>query len=368
MIDQDWSTPNEANRNSEPYPVSPVIGEKERTEIGSFESEEIAPGIVVIHNVFTIDKNLILKHIDSRAEEANKTRWKWTKTEEGEEYAINEDGFRYRPEDVPCAPVRILDPVNPKTDKEIKNWFIYLEEQIYKGLIKYIDYYPLMIGSIWWKTRGHILRYGDGGILGCHADNDTNYKVTQGVRYMPRGMVAARQTCGALIYLNDCVDSEDQLDGQNFTGGNLRFVHLNISYKPKMGDIIFFPTNYVASHDVEKMGKGVRYSYLTFFGQGGAEQQTNVVISEPQESFEWCPPVWFNNIYDDYETYCKSEYSRWSHAEKYKLEAGWNPVYQGRNVVQYGKSHDAVELEEDEKKTTENLPEGPCGTDPQKVE
>jgi hypothetical protein len=376
MIEEDWSKRNIDNLNSDPYPVSPEIKEKEILEIGQFESEELAPGVVVIHNVFDLDQEKILSHIDSRVEVANKNRWKWITAEDGQEYAINEDGFRYRPEDVPSAPVRILDPVNPNTEKEIKDWFIYLEDQIYKALIKYIDYYPLMIGSIWWKTRGHILRYGDGGILGCHADNDTNYKVTKGIRYMPRGMVASRQTCGALLYLNDWVETEEELNGKNFTGGHLRFVHLNVSYKPKKGDVIFFPTNYIAAHDVERMGKGVRYSYLTFFGQGASDKSANIVISEPEESFEWCPPVWFNNIFDDYEYYCRSEHSRWeNNAEKYGLEAGWNPVYQGREVAQYSKSHEAVELnkedlEENKNKVeehSEDLPEGPCNTVPQKI-
>jgi hypothetical protein len=358
--------------SSEPYPVSPIIGAKELEEIANFDSEELAPGVVVVHNAFEIDQELVLNHIDSRAQKAHEGRWNWITAEDGQRYGINEDGFRYKPEDVPAAPVRILDPVNPQTEKEIKEFFIYLEEQIYKGLIKYIDYYPLMIGSIWWKTRGHVLRYGDGGRLGCHADNDTNYKVTKGVRYMPRGMVASRQTCGALLYLNDCVDSEEELNGRNFIGGNLRFVHLKISYKPKKGDIIFFPTNYVAAHDVETMGKGVRYSYLTFFGQGASDHSANVIIAEPEDSLEWCPPVWFNNIYDDYESYCRSPFSFWEdRAGANGLEPGWNPVYQGREVAQYATTHEATDLTSDSSDETSevsaSLPEGPCGTDPQKI-
>lgn len=350
------------------YPVSPNFNEDIIKEIAELESEELSPGVVVIKNAFKINQDLILDHIDKRAQKAHETRWSY-KEIDGTTYGINEDGFRYRMEDVPAAPVRILDPVNPSTEEDVKNFFIYLEDQIYKSLIKYIDYYPLMIGSIWWKTRGHILRYGDGGILGCHADNDTNYKVTNGIRYMPKGMVASRQTCGALIYLNDCVDSEDELNGRNFTGGHLRFVHLNISYKPQKGDIIFFPTNYVAAHDVGRMGKGVRYSYLTFFGQGDSDLSANIVITEPDQSFEWCPPVWMNNIYDDYEKYCRTPYSRWeTKAAEFGLEAGWNPVYQGREVAQYGQSHDTIVFDEEKNKDQDSIdnndvPEGPCGTE-----
>jgi hypothetical protein len=195
---------------------------------------------------------------------------------------------------------------------------------------------------------------------------------------MPRGMVASRQTCGALIYLNDCVETEEEINGRNFTGGALQFVHLGIKYKPKRGDIIFFPTNYVASHNVERMGKGVRYSYLTFFGQGADDVPANIRIAEPEASFEWCPPVWLNNIYDDYERYCKSPHSRYDDANSTRLgvEPGWNPIYQGRNVAQYSQSHETVELDSNEQpaqeqkqesSVDENLPEGPCGTTPQKV-
>ena len=367
------------NLNNEAFPVSPVVDQTIIDEIGAMESEEIGAGIVVLRNAFKMDQSLVLDYIDQNAAEAHKTRWEYITGEDGIEYGINEDGFRYKLEEIPGTPVRLLQPVNPSTPEEVKEFFVYLEEQIYKGLLKYIDYYPLMLGSIWWKTRGHILRYGDNGILGTHADNDTNYKVTNGVRYMPRGMVASRQTCGALIYLNDCVETEEEINGRNFTGGALQFVHLGIKYKPKRGDIIFFPTNYVASHNVERMGKGVRYSYLTFFGQGADDAPANIRIAEPEASFEWCPPVWLNNIYDDYEKYCKSPHSRFDDANSTRLgvEAGWNPIYQGRNVAQYSQSHETVELDSAEQQPAqeqkqeplvdETLPEGPCGTTPQKV-
>jgi hypothetical protein len=364
-------------KDMDPFPVSPEITEEIIKEIGNIKCEVLGPGVVVFRNAFNIDQSLILNYIDSKAEEAHKIRWTYHQID-GVTYGINEDGFRYRMEEVPSTPIRLLDPVNSTTPESVKNFFLYLEDQIYKCLLKYIDNYPLMIGSIWWKTRGHILRYGDGGRLGCHADNDTNYKVTKGVRYMPRGMVASRQTCGALIYMNDCVDTEEELNGKNFTGGNLRFVHLGISYKPQKGDIIFFPTNYVASHDVETMGKGVRYSYLTFFGQGADDIKAGIVVVEENKSKQWCPPVWFDNIYDDYEKYCKSEYSIYSDVQGNGVEPGWNPVFQGREVAQYGTTHDSVEIGSmPDPDTSELLPTkndqdkedimGPCGTEPQKI-
>jgi hypothetical protein len=91
------------------------------------------------------------------------------------------------------------------------------------------------------------------------------------------------------------------------------------------------------------MDAGVRYTYLSFFGQGSPHQEGNINIVEPDDSFQWCPAMWMNNIYDDYERYCKSDYSRFSTGEEQNI--GINPVYQGRCVAQYGDTHEAEELD-----------------------
>jgi hypothetical protein len=124
---------DESRMSSTAYPVSPDFDEATIKEIADFEAEELAPGIVVIRNAFKINQSLVLDHIDSRAEEAHKNRWSF-KEIDGVTYGINEDGFKYRMEDVPAAPVRILDPVNPNTEEEIKDFFIYLEDQIHRLL------------------------------------------------------------------------------------------------------------------------------------------------------------------------------------------------------------------------------------------
>jgi hypothetical protein len=77
--------------------------------------------------------------------------------------------------------------------------------------------------------------------------------------------------------------------------------------------------------------------------------------------------VWFNEIYDDYEMYCKSEYSLWSNPEANKVEMGWNPVYQGRNVAQYSKSHETVEVSIVEENDKTHDPNAPCGTSPVEI-
>lgn len=349
------ASPNSSNESitmDEPLPGTPQIGEEELKEIFGFECEHLGNGVMVFRNVFNVE-DFVLKHIDETAEEAHKTRWTYVTDEDGTEYGINEDGFRYRISDVPETPVRLLAPVNRSTPKEVFDYFVNLEDVIYKCLIKYIDYFPLVVGSLWWKTRGHILRYHDKGRLGIHQDCDTNYKVTEGVRYMPRGQVALRQTAGALCYFNDCVDSEEEYDGTNFVGGHLQFVHLKIDYKPRKGDIIFFPTNYICAHGVSHMTMGTRYAYLTFFGQGGTDQNVGIQIYETWESKQWCPPVWFDHIYDDYERYCKSEYSIWDKPNP-DIEPGANPVFQNRCVTQYGSTHLAEKITDGKEENEEN--------------
>lgn len=342
--------------SSEPFADTPVISDEDLLEISQYTVDNLGGGVLVFKNVLKFDEEPVYQYLDERAAKSHQHRWEYIVAEDGETYGINEDGFRYKPEDIPSTPVRILHPIDPETTENIKKFFTDTENTIYKCLIRYIDYFPLIVGCLWWKNRGHILRYEGEGILGAHCDNDTNYKVTEGVRYMPKGQMAARQTCGALVYLNDCVDSEDQLNGRNFIGGHLHFFHLGIEYKPQKGDIVFFPTNYMASHEVDRMTSGVRYSYLSFFGQGSPHREANIDIVEPSDSIQWCPAMWMNHIYDDYEKYCKSEYSRFSTGEEGNI--GINPVYQGRCVAQYGTTHEAQGLEQ----------EANCNTDPVIIE
>jgi hypothetical protein len=326
----------------QPHPDTPEFSQDVLEEIGNYKFDILGPGIVVFRGVVDFDQEKVFDYIDGRAEDAHRDRWSYVVGEDGEKYGVNEDGFRYRIEDIPSTPVRLLRPVDQNTPEEISSFFKEVEDTIYKCLIKYIDFYPLLLGCIWWKNRGHILRYVDQGVLGSHCDNDTNYKVTNGTRYMPRGQAAARQTCGALVYFNDCVDQDSEMGKNDFVGGHLRFFHLGVEYKPKRGDIIMFPTNYIASHNVTNMTAGKRYTYLSFFGQGSPDPNVNINIVEPENSFDWCPGVWLNNIYDDYEKFCRSEFSLYSGDQ---VELGINPIYQGRCVTQYGDTHDAEVIE-----------------------
>jgi hypothetical protein len=58
----------------------------------------------------------------------------------------------------------------------------------------------------------------------------------------------------SLAYLND-----------DYEGGELYFPHLGFKIKPKAGDIIFFPSNYIYSHGSAPIISGNKYVAVTMF-------------------------------------------------------------------------------------------------------
>ena len=98
-------------------------------------------------------------------------------------------------------------------------------------LSKYKDIYPFL--NI--KSRDdsmHLLKYEKAGYLPAHQDHGVSTR-----------------TLSVLIYLND-----------DYEGGNLVFKNSNLSFKPEAGSIIFFPSNFLYVHEVEKITSGIKYS------------------------------------------------------------------------------------------------------------
>jgi hypothetical protein len=295
---------------------TPDISGEALEEIRNLKFTDLGGGVVVFHDVMDVDLPLMSKWIDDNALAAHQQRWKYDIDKNGVVYAKNEDGNKFSIEQVETVPVRVLEPVQDGTEEEIVKIIRGWEDSIYKTLIRYIDMFPLVVGTIWWRNRGHVLRYDPGKHLGLHNDNDTNYRATGGERYIPYGQVGARQTVAVLLYINDCVDSVDELDGTNYSGGELFFPYLNISHKAKKGDIIIFPTNYVASHGVNEVTGGTRYAYLEFFSQGSPDINIRLEVAEPDEVSSWCVPHWIDTVYDDYQKYSNHIKQNYSHLKE----------------------------------------------------
>lgn len=283
--------------------TTPKIDDAVISEILSMPIENLGGGVVRFPGVVKIDMEKVIPWIDKNALSAHQQRWTYHTDIEGNKYAVNEDGNKFSLEQIEEVPVRVLQPVTENTEPKMVATFTSWEDAVYKCLIRYIDEFPMVLGTIWWRSRGHVLRYDEGDYLGIHNDNDSNYRATNGKRYIPKGQVQMRQVVAALVYINDCVDP-DEFDGSNYVGGELFFPYLNIDTKPKSGDIYLFPTNYMATHGVKTVINGKRYCYLEFFSQGVSHEEVLINISEPDECDSWCRPHWIDSLYDDYSKYC----------------------------------------------------------------
>lgn len=209
-------------------------------------------------------------------------------------------------------------PVEKDTPSDVVSFFESCEKSNYLCLIRYMDLYPLIVNTIWWKDRGHVLKYLPGASLGVHNDNDTNFRVIDGQRYYSQRDVAMHQVVNSLIYFND-----------DYEGGEFRFPYLDLTLKPSRGDIVFFPANYVGSHAVAPVKSGYRYTYLSQFCQGGHQHQ----IVEAQESVEWLPPVFLPFLYQDHEKFSKSGFSHFDESKDLELGLHVNSlVAQNRSV------------------------------------
>ena len=306
--------------------TTPHIGKDEVLEIDSLCDEHLGGGVVRFRNSFNPHKEIIMPWADKNAQAAHEQRWKYFKDLDGQTYAVNEDGNKFSLEQIEEVPVRVLQPVTTQTEPEIVDIFRHWEDQIYKCLIKYVYRFPFALGTIWWRSRGHLLRYDEGDYLGVHNDNDSNYRATGGQRFIPKGQVQMRQVVAVMLYVNDCVSNDNELDGTNYTGGELFFPYLDITHQAKSGDILIFPCNFMATHGVHTVKAGKRYGYLEFFSQGISHEEVLINVSEPDDCDNWCRPHWIDSLYDDFTLYSKHAEFGQSNFDIMKT----NPVYQNR--------------------------------------
>lgn len=307
---------------------TPKIGKKEVLEIDSLEDIHLGGGVVCFRNAVDTKKEIVMPWADRNAQAAHEQRWKYQYDESGQMYAVNEDGNKFSIEQVEEVPIRVLQPVTKATEPEMVEIFRDWEDQIYKCLLKYVHRFPFVVGTIWWRSRGHLLRYDEGDYLGVHNDNDSNYRATGGERFVPKGQVQMRQVVAVMLYVNDCVSTSAELDGTNYTGGELFFPYLGITHQAKAGDIVIFPCNYIATHGVHNVKSGKRYGYLEFFSQGSSHDDVLINVSEPDEVDDWCRPHWIDALYDDYSIYAKHAEFGQSDFDVMKT----NPVFQNRTL------------------------------------
>ena len=123
-------------------------------------------------------------------------------------------------------------------EKETKSKMIKISSMIDTAIMPSLNDYQGRY-SVQIKTRDpyELLKYYEDNHLSSHTDDGG----------------ANHSRVSLLFYIND-----------GYEGGDIVFEYLNISYSPKAGDIIIFPSSYIYRHHVNKVTKGIRYCIADF--------------------------------------------------------------------------------------------------------
>ena len=98
-----------------------------------------------------------------------------------------------------------------------------------------------------WFESPQLLRYEANGKYNLHSDAEHfDHETKQFYRFIDRDF-------SLLIYLND-----------NYEGGGISFPWLNYTYQPKAGDLVFFPSNHIFSHESLPIVSGNKYALVSW--------------------------------------------------------------------------------------------------------
>jgi predicted 2-oxoglutarate/Fe(II)-dependent dioxygenase YbiX len=217
-------------------------------------------GIVEFENVINIDQNFLFDYINY-LKSINPYPFDFFE-ENGQTYAINKTGFKFNIEDIKSAPNR-YNILFLQQDSAYKEFINKIDEKIYECLVEYCKIFPDAAKTIWWKNSGHIAGYSEGQFIGAHSDSHIEFDF----KNAPQNQTPIHNTVSCGLYLNNSVDL-DKLNDHSFVGGEMHFAQAGISYRPKAGGVIMYPSNYIGRHEVKPVTSGNRYVYLQFFSYG----------------------------------------------------------------------------------------------------
>lgn len=264
------------------------------------EAEMLGGGVVLFRNAIEIDwewcldfsKRGIAKEFDEMYtpvfdENKNITHF------------LNKSLYEFDVLGIEKMPKRFSSP-HKSTEQKAVEILKFIEDSKDKYLLKYIEKYPIAYKNIWWKVKGHIVSYlsEHSSYLGEHSDTSTNYEYG---KPHPPDQLASRNSVSALVYFNS--------SNKDFAGGDHYFTYLNINYSPNQGDILMFPSNYMAAHEVKPVTRGIRYSYLGWYCQGSPNPDYKEDVTDPVTSpdvAQYATNVYMPNLKNDVLAFLKS--------------------------------------------------------------
>lgn len=249
------------------------------------KAEHLGGGVVVFRDAIRLDwdyANRISKEIVDR--EMNDMYKPAINPDNGLEEYVNRSGYFFSKNGIDKMPKR-GSRVHQDTRPEVVELFTFIEECKDKYLFRYMHMFPLVFKNIWWKVKGHLVSYSSdcGGYIGEHSDTSVDY--VYGLPHPPH-QLASRNTLSCLVYFGNCVDGSKLSEPGDFTGGHHRFTYLDIDYTPQRGDILMFPSNYIAAHEVTPVNSGERFTYLGWYAHGTPNPAVNEEVEDPVENPE----------------------------------------------------------------------------------
>lgn len=124
--------------------------------------------------------------------------------------------------------------------------------------------------AVEWFESPRVLRYQAGGFYHAHSDS------CQIVKAANSWFKVLDRDLSLLLYLNE-----------EYAGGGLTFLHFNFHYRPRVGDMLVFPSDNRYEHRAEQVTSGLRYAVASWAALRG----TRRVLPVPPRSAIPVPPA-----------------------------------------------------------------------------
>ncbi len=276
------------------------------------EATDMGSGVVLFRGALAFDKAWAVHTFASLVQNEHGEMYEETvNPETGQPAYLNKSGYLFDKPSIDAMPKR-ASRIHQSEDEQVMEFLNLVEKAKDNYLFKYFELYPLAYNCVWWKVKGHIVSYGPDVYLGSHSDISAEY--IYGV-HKTSNELALRNVISAIVYINSSEPDPGELD---FSDGHHVFDTLKIDVQPQQGDILFFPSNYVAAHQVLPVGSGTRLSYLGWYCQGTPNKDVNEDVVDPNENPHGArvsTNVYLPTMRDDYRSFLLSRGHQTSSAQ-----------------------------------------------------
>ena len=200
--------------------------------------EKLALGILYIKNVIE-DPSSIINDIENLEEKIKKEKYKSKNTHEWFKWDYDD---KKENKTIFCMKKILMSPEQLQHSEKFYKEQYSISKRLFNSLdlclLEYFKEYPYAEKNIKSKEEKiHILKYEKSGFLPAHSDHGVSSRILS-----------------CIMYLND-----------DYVGGSIVFPYAGISIKPEAGSVIFFPSNFIYIHEVEKMESGKRYALASWY-------------------------------------------------------------------------------------------------------